>query len=274
MKVTDVTLPSRSADEGLRNPVRKALQVLRLMADAPGREWGVREVSQALRLPPSTTHRILSILDLEGLVQSDATPGRYRLGLEFLRIAWQATARFPIREIALPIMREMVARCNETAVLGVYERARMEMILVASVESSHPLRYVIELNSWQPVHAGASGLVIMAFLPEMERRAIVSRTKLAPVTERTITDPEVLEAELARIRQRGYAVTHGQRVVGAVGIAAPIWGPTGRVFGDIVITVPEQRFDPSSDLQLGQLTVEFGNKITTALGGRAMSLPS
>jgi len=100
----------------------------------------------------------------------------------------------------------------------------------------------------------------------------VSRTKLPSVTERTITDPELLDAELMRVRQLGYAVTHGQRVVGAVGIAAPIWGPTGRVLGSIVVTVPEQRFQPSLELTLGQLAVEFANKITKALGGRAMSL--
>jgi len=155
----------RPVDESLRNPVRKALRVLRLMADAPGRGWGVREVSQALSLPPSTTHRILNTLNLEGLVQGDAAPGRYRLGLEFLQIAWKATAGFPIREVALPIMRQIVARCNETAVLGVYDPARLKMMFLASVESSHPLRYVATgpfRRKWASHHGfstwgGASG---------------------------------------------------------------------------------------------------------------------
>lgn len=70
------------------------------------------------------------------------------------------------------------------------------------------------INKWIPVHASASGLAAMAFLPEPAR-----------ITNATITDPQVLEDELAKIRRRGYALFRGQRTKGAVAIAAPIWGP-------------------------------------------------
>jgi IclR family acetate operon transcriptional repressor len=150
------------------------------------------------------------------------------------------------------------------------------MMFVAAVNSSHPLRYVVPINEWIPVYAGASGLAIMAFLPPEERRAIIARTKLAPVTERTITDPMVLEKELARIRARGYAYSRGQRTVGAVGIAAPIWGPDGRVMGDLTVSVPEPRFDERKLPAFARLAIHHAQRIMEHLGVRpaAAAIPS
>ena len=70
---------------------------------------------------------------------------------------------------------------------------------------------------------------------------------LQALTTETIRDPVELEEEMARVRERGYAITTGQRIYGAVGIAAPIFGMGHRVLGDIGITVPEQRFHPDSE---------------------------
>jgi IclR family acetate operon transcriptional repressor len=142
------------------------------------------------------------------------------------------------------------------------------MMFVEIVESAHPLRYELQLNRWLPVHAGATGLAIMAFLPEEERRTIVARSRLDPVTERTIQDPVFLQRELERIRHRGYACTHGQRIPGAVGLAAPVWGPDGRVVGDVALTVPDYRFEPNSERRLGELLIRHAAQLTTALGGQ------
>lgn len=240
------------------------------MAESPGRDWGVRELAKLFRMSPSIAHRILSVLRREALVEAGPVPGRYRLSLEFFRIAWRATSRLPFREAALPILQSLVATCNETAFLGLYDPKRMEMMFVEVVESAHPLRYELQLNRWLPVYAGATGLAIMAFLPEAERRAIATRTGLAPLTERTIQDPDLLEKELARIRDQSYACTHGQRIPGAVGLAAPIWGPDARVFGDLALTIPDHRFDIRSENQLAQLLIRHADQLTTAVGGRRL----
>jgi IclR family acetate operon transcriptional repressor len=165
-------------------------------------------------------------------------------------------------------MQSLVAGCNETAFLGLYDPARLEMVLAASVESLHPLRYVVRLHEWVPIHAGASGLAIMAFLPESERQAIISRTALRPFTDRTITEPQTLEKELARTRQRGYAFTRSQRIPGAVGLAAPIFGPDSRVVGDLILTIPEHRFSQKKESCLATLVLEHTKQLTLAIGGR------
>ncbi|MGH7266493.1 MAG: IclR family transcriptional regulator [Candidatus Rokuibacteriota bacterium] len=259
-------LPRRVDPRSRRNPLTKLLRVLNWMIDARGEAWGVRELGQGMGLAPSTVHRILGLLEAHGLVQSDPTTRGYRLGLEFHRMAWRTTARFSVRQVALPLMRELVGRCNETAGLGLYDHVRMEMIVAEVVESTHPLRYVIALNQWMPVYTGASGLAIMAFLPEEERRAIIDRTKLRPLTDRTIVRRAQLEQELRRIRQQGYARSIGQRIPSAVGVAAPIVGPAGRVIGDLWLTIPESRFQPRAEAQLASLVIDYARRVSELLG--------
>jgi DNA-binding IclR family transcriptional regulator len=238
-----------------------------MMAESVDKDWGLRELSELLRIPPSAVHRVLSLLQAEGLVQRDADSGRSRVSLEFLRLGWRVALSAPITRTALPVMHSLVSRCNETVFLGLYDRARLEMVLAACVESPHPLRYVVRLHEWVPIHAGASGLAIMAFLPEAERQAIISRTALRPLTERTITEPQELERELARTRRRGYAFSRSQRIPGAVGLAAPVFGPGSRVVGDLILTIPEHRFSGKNEPSLAELLREHATRLALAIGG-------
>ncbi len=257
-----------------RDALGKALQLLEWIVDASyddriEKEWGVRELAQELHLPPATAHRTLASLMERGLVQRNPASGQYQIGMEFYRLALKFQSRFVIRNAALPVMQNLVAKCNETAFLGVYDSSRMEMMYVAAVTSSHPVRYVIPINEWIPLHAGAGGLAIMAFLPKEERQAIIKRTGLTPLTDHTITDPEALEDELARTRSRGYAFSRGQRALGAIAIAAPIWGPDGRVMNDLVVSLPESRFEASMESTMAKLVIEHAQEIMEKLGAQA-----
>lgn len=251
-----------------RDPLKKVFAVLNWMLDHGPGPWGVREMAAALSMTPSTTHRLLQALDEDGLVQRQPATGRYELGLEFYRLAHAAVAQFGTERIALPLMRTLVEACNETAFLGLYDAKRREMIFAASVESTHPLRYVVETARWMPVYAGASGLAIMAFLPESERRDIIAVSGLRPLTDGTITNPDLLEQELALTRQRGFAISRGQRIAGAIGLAAPIFGATGEVTGDICLTLPESRFETDQETWLAQQVVSCASLVSERLQGR------
>ncbi len=254
-----------------RDAFGKALQVLWCMADSASdtydRGWGVRELGQALHMSPASAHRLLTMLARHGLVQRNPQFGQYQVGTEFLRLALKLSSHFGIRNVGIPVMQALVAKCNETAFLGLYDAFRKEVMFVAAVNSSHPLRYVVELNEWFPVYAGASGLSILAFLPPEERQAVIERTGLVPLTKNTITDPALLEAELARVRGRGYAISFGHRNLGAVAIAAPIWGSDGRVIGDLALSIPEARFEPSMEPELASLVVDHASRISDKLVG-------
>jgi IclR family acetate operon transcriptional repressor len=244
------------------------MQLLRLMLNTSRKEWGVRELARAAGMASSTVHRLLTSLEQEGLVQNVGGSGRYQLGLELHRIAQLAQAQFQMPDIALPFIQNLVAECNETVFLGLFDPMRMEVMFTAVVESSHQLRYVINLNEWIPIHAGATGLSILAFLPQEERERVYEQTKLFPITQNTITDPVVLEETLARFRSQGYAFTWGQRIPGAVGLGAPIWDSSNKVVGNVLITIPEQRFEPNHEANLARVLLKCTQSISERLSGK------
>jgi DNA-binding IclR family transcriptional regulator len=258
-----------------RNPVSKALRALGWLIQGPATEVGVRHLAGALNLRPSNAHRLLATLVEEGFVQQDVRTARYSLGPELLRWAHLIIARAPLREIAMHHMRALVDACNETAFLGLYDAARQEMMFAANVESEHPLRYAIELNRWMPMNSGASSLAILAFLTKEEIAAIMAQSlRLPPLTPNAITSASRLSAELAATRRRGYAFSRGQRLAGAIGIAAPIFASGGQVIGDLVLTIPEQRFERRSTGTLARLLRKHAAAISADIGGSPpVSLP-
>ena len=252
---------------GSRNPIQKALSALSWIIQKQSDDIGVREMAVELGVSPSTAHRLLSELVKTGLVKQAVNPGRYSLSLEFLRLAYLTIAHLPIRQIALSHMRRLTDACNETSLLGLYDSTRQEMMFVAMIDSSHPLRYSIELNKWLPVHVGASGLGIMAFLGDAEISAIIDRTRLAPATSRSITQRYRMESEIQQIRARGYAITYGQRTPDAVGLAAPVFGSSGEVIGVICLTIPESRFDKTTESRIADNLKACADQVTKAIGG-------
>jgi IclR family acetate operon transcriptional repressor len=255
-----------STQREARNPVARAFAILQWMVDATGNSWGLREIAKGVRMHPSTLYRILSHLEAGGLVQQDAETERYGLGLGFLRLAWKAADRYSVREVALPALQRLVDETGETALLALYDPLRRQMLLAATVDSPHPIRQIRQVGEWLPVTAGATGLAILAFLPDAERRAILARP-LPAITPRTITDPARLAQSLARVARQGYAITHGERTPGAVGVAAPLFGPGGACIGSVGITLPEQRFLPADEAARARQVTAAARAITEQLRG-------
>jgi DNA-binding IclR family transcriptional regulator len=265
------------SDHAKRDVLGKALLLLDHIIDSAGQrlhaDWGVRELSEALRLPPASVHRTLTQLATHGLVQHLPKSRRFRIGGELYRLAYRLSARSAFRAAGIPVMRDLAARCNENILLGQYDPARMEMMFVAAEDSAHSLRYDQPLNQWVPVYAGASGLAVMAYLPRAVRREIVRRTKLRPLTKNTITGPVRLEQELRRVRARGYASSRGHRNLGTVAFAAPVWTPDAEVAGSLIVAMPETRLDRGLGPQFGRLVADYAERLTTRLGGRRAERP-
>ncbi len=252
-----------------RNPLAKSLGLLRWMVESDLESVGVRSAAKALGLTPSSTHRLISALVEEGYLQKEESgTGRYVLGIEMMLMSQRAASRWPLRNIAMAPMRAMAAESNESAYLNLFDYDRGENIGIASVETKQEVRYIVELHKWKPIHVGAAGHAVMAFLPEEERRRIIERSGLAPATSRSIVDPDALDEALKQVRSQGYAITQGQRIPGAIGIAAPIFCSRGRALGSVGISMPEQRFRPDMEANLARILLRCADEINVRLGGR------
>lgn len=257
-------------DEGRqRDPLAKALQVLDALVDHPDGALGVRELAGMLGTAPSTTHRVLSMLAETGMV-ARREDGRYSVGFELQRLAWRVNARFRTPDVADPVLRRLTEQTGESSAVGLFDPVRNQITFVAEVQTQHRLRYMSDLFRSIPIHAGASGLSILAFLSPALRASILDAPGGFPAfTADTLTTRDELESAIAEIRRRGYAITHGQRATGAVGLGAPVWDADGAVMGNVMVTIPEQRFDPADEERFAAAVVEAAAELTRAVGGRA-----
>jgi len=253
-----------SADSGT---IARAVAVLAAVADSAA-GVRIRELAARLELPASTVHRLLERLIGEGMVERDGDAPVYRAGPEFLRIAARVVHAHPVQSVAGPFLDEAVRTANETAYLCLYLSGEHRLSFVAHRESTHPLGYRVRSNEPQSLLEGASGRSILAWLDEPARTAAFARESARSTLARSLPGRRALLQDLAAIRARGYALSFGQRIPGAVGLFAPVFAADGQVTGSIGYTIPEQRFRRANEAVLARRIRELAAELSSALGAR------
>lgn len=241
----------------------RALGVLLALTDEPDGPWSVRRLARNLGTSPATVHRIFGSFESRSLLTRDEEGG-YLPAPELFRLCRALQDNFAPIGLAHPHLVRLAEESGEATLLGAYEPARREMMFIDVVRAAHPLQYDVSPYTWLPIHSGATGLAILAFLPEDERRAIY-RAGLSRLTNATLVTAEELEAACTRIRERGYAISVAQRLSGAVGISAPVHDSAGDVFGDVSVTMPEQRFEPNWEEPMARRVLATAAQVTEEL---------
>jgi DNA-binding IclR family transcriptional regulator len=254
----------KSAEPHQVGMIHKAVRILRYMADH-GTYLSIRELSAVLNIPRSTLHRTCQLMAKEGLLELDPKTNLYNFGPVLISIAQIVYQADEIRRLALPVLREVVRKCNESAFLILCERDKRQIVFTERVQCDQAIRYHMPIGVPLPLAAGASGKSIMAFFPEDEIEAIINEG-LQSLTERTIIDPDRLRRELAEIRAKGFAVSRGERTAGAVGISCPIFDATADVVGNLTVSIPEYRFKPQLEKNIVQWLSEGSERVSRLLG--------
>jgi len=200
----------------------------------------VSDVVAQLGLPKSTAYRYLATLKKHGLIEEDTKPGTYRLGSKILELS-QLVSRTSLRELALPFMEQLARKTGETAILAGLRKHIG--ICLEKVEGHHALRVTHERGATFPLHAGATGKVLMAHLSGEEQDATIDDVGLPRFSETTITDPNLLRLELSKIKEQGFAESAGETIHGTYSIAAPIFGRSGRIIAALSVSAPRHRLD-------------------------------
>lgn len=249
------------------------IDLLRLLLGAQRGET-LADVAARAGLALPTLRRQVGRLIHDGWIarpgDAGAAPGAeacFTPGATALAVAELVKSSFPLADLAMPHMRRLVEATGESVVLNVYDPGEDVAICVAVCESRDPLQYSLEVGEAKSLHAGASGKAILASLPPARRKIILSRP-LKAVTDRTETDGGKVEQELDAVRAAGYVVSHGQRIPGAVGIAASLAVAQG-IPASLVITIPEHRFNAAHQERLVAALVAEARRLEDALGTRA-----
>ncbi len=242
----------------------RAVAILRAF-DLRRPQMGLSEIAEALELTVSTTHRLLQSLKAHGLViQSDGSKA-YAPGPALLDLAAVAQSALDVQEIARPILPRLRDRVGETVGLHVI-RNDIYRVVVDQAESHHPLRRTYTgLGEPIPIHQGAPGKVLLAFL-DADRREAVFQVPLEAATEGTIVDEDALRADLEEIRSRGYALSFGERVAGIHTVAVPIFDHNGRATASLSITGPAIRMPADRLERMVPAVTAAAFEISTHLG--------
>jgi IclR family transcriptional regulator, acetate operon repressor len=257
-----VTEPVRKAVSGT---VARTVRILRFLGEK--KMTTIREASAALMLAPSTVHRLFDLLAREGMIEQDKSERSYRAGAEFFRIAAQIVGRYDLRTIALPIMREVVAACEETCVLGLYLPTLHKITFAERVDSILLLRYQLPMNIHLSLLSGASGRSILAFLPPDQIELILQEERAG--SKKATASQADLVRELKTIRKRGFAVSHGEMISGAMAFAAPVIGAEGWAIASIGVTAPNERMQRVGMRRVSALLLEKARELSLRLGAPA-----
>lgn len=245
--------------------VARVTALLDTFVDTRG-DLGVTEIATRLGLAKSVVHRLVTALTKAGYLSQTPNTHRYTLGPRATRLGQAALGQMDIRARARPILRELAAATGETATLSVL--AGDERVYAEQIESTQPVRQSVQIGSAAPLHLGASSKAILAFLPERQSDAILTRAAKTPVTltDGTRLDLKALRTELAAIRKRGFATSQGERIVGAVSSAAPVFDGHGDVVGSVSVASVSVRHGKADLVKFGDIVRGAADRLSTQLG--------
>lgn len=224
-------------------PVRSVARAADLLIILGSGPRPLREISAQVGLTKPTAHRILSSLRSRGMVMQDPLSGDYGLGpacFHLMSAVVNGQAGFVLD--AKPTLEALREETGETITIDI--RAGLSRICIQEYPSPHAIRYISGVGSANGIYVGSAGKILLAFLPVDERERILRDLRLVQVTSSTITDLDVLRAELDNVRAAGFAVSHGERVAGAIGVSAPVLDASGRALASLSVLGPAERLAP------------------------------
>lgn len=245
--------------------VSKALDLLGCFSHQRPR-FGLTELAKLSGTNKATCFRLMSELQAFGYVEQIGTSREYRLGPAVLRLASLREAHVPTRETALPVLEALARATGETSHLSLLVGGQLTTLAFV-YSSAHGTKAMMEDADILPFNATSSGLAVLAFLPEAEVAAILSRP-LPRLTPDTTVQADAIRALLPAVRAEGIAETAGTFETDVNSAAAPLFDAAGRCTGSIGVAAPAARMTDALRLRIGHELARAAQDITAIWGGK------
>lgn len=190
-----------------------------------GSALSLRELELMTGWAKSTIHGLLSSMLDSGVVEQNASDGKYRLGYHLFELGSAVQQSWNVLEICKPYLQSIVDRTGESAYLA--RLSGDELILAVCEEPHIGFRIVSEAGTRLPLHCTSQGKAILANLPRYEAERLLKKEPLTAFTGRTVTSPGTLLKALAEIRESGCAQENEEYKLGMKSVAAPILNGQG-----------------------------------------------
>ncbi len=251
------------AEDNSSTAVERALAILEAISERAGGLTN-SELSRKLAIPKSSASYILRALEGRGYLRRERNTGRYRLGLKVLSLSRGVLSGLDIRELALPVLRQLVERSSLTAHLAILDHG--DAVYIERVEAPG----FIKMNTWvgrrMPIYSTSVGKALVAYLPENEVKALLKERGMQKRTPRTITVCARFLQELARVREQGYAVDDEENSLGVRCVAAPVFDRQGQVTASLGVSGTTGQIDLVHLPKVAELVKEAARKVSQQLG--------
>lgn len=244
--------------------VEKAIRVLEHLAEHG--DCGVSDLARAIGGQKSTVFRLLSTLKEAGYILQDGETEKYCLSLKLFRIGSGAIRNLDLNKAALPVISRLAKMTSETVHLCILDND--QVLYLHKVESTFSLKVamVSRVGFVTPLYCTGVGKVLLAWQEDEYIRRYLQDTKLTRFTERTITDPLALAAELQRIRMSGFAYDDEEHELGVRCAAAPIFDLNGRIAAALSVSGPSVRFSDRRMESVRDLVRDSALEISRRMG--------
>lgn len=242
--------------------LRNAMAVLDLFT-LTRRDLGVIEAANLLGRPKSTMSRWLSSMESAGFLVRDRTTSRYRISMRMAALGEVARQTTTLQREARPILERLAATTGETTNLAILDGT--VAVNIEGAVSPRPIMHVGWVGRRLPLHVSAAGKALLAWLDDADLMRILPE-ELERYTAWTITDIDLLRADLSRSVERGYTVAWAEMESDMVAVGAPVRDHSGLVVGALAVSAPTSRVSSESTTDLGTHVVSAAADLSASLG--------
>lgn len=242
--------------------VLRSLDILELFLNAR-HGLSAAEVVTRTGLPKTTVHEILATLTERKYLRRDDATATFNLGLSLFRLGNAFAERLDLHAVGLDVARSVSEQCDETVHVAVLDNS--DAVYLCKVDSTQAVRMVSRAGGRVPAHCTAVGKVLLAHLPDAERRRLLAR-ELEPLTSRSITEPHVLANQLDEVKASGFAIEDGESSPDVACVAAPVRDHTGAVVAALSISVPDMRWAKRPEAEWTGLAIAGARHLSEELG--------
>ncbi len=253
-----------AAQRGAVKSLVRGLDILETLSAHPD-GLTLSEICRTLTLPKSSTHALLHGLLARNYLMNGRRDRTYRLGPRLFQLGNAYVQGIDLVGEGQETVRAVSRRCDETVHLATLEGR--DVLYVAKEEGTSYIRMVSALGKRVPAHGTGIGKVLLAALSEEELQTLYPPERPPErLTSTTITRLPELKAELARTRERGYALDNEESTVGLRCVAAPIYDAERQTVAAMSVSVPVSRWSPERQEELLALVRDGARELSQRLG--------
>ena len=242
--------------------VLKVFGILQALSEQ--KDIGVTELSQRIMMSKSTVYRFLQTMKTLGYVNQEGETDKYTLSLKLFELGGRALEHQDLIQIADVQMHRLGKLTKETLHLGALDEN--SVVYLHKIDSEYNLRMYSRIGRRCPLYSTALGKVMMAWLPEEEVRSMLAGVTFERFTEHTLANVDALLAELAQVREQGYAEDNEENENGLRCFGVPIYNRMGRIITGLSLSLPIVRFEERKRAELVSLLHEAAARISAELG--------